>query len=1658
MDATLFLENNLRDNIKYENGKLISAVPLKLLPEIADTAENNDEYYLTTKHYVDTKVEDVKEHSNDIASALSSAVSRVKNLEDFRDAFNVTVKTGVSNKPDITTGIANIGSIVVKKDPDDIATTYNFTVNVKDYAPLNNPTFTGTPRSTHPSFDDYGTRIATTKFVQDIKTTITGTLDEEDLNSLRAVSISLNKDPTFAVTMNTALDSKLDKSKLSVSVPKATSTDYTSLSVRKAGTITLNGTAYNFNVKISDLAPLDSPTFTGIPVAPNSSNSSTSRIVTVDDLETQVQSVVNSTAGSLSDIQSSLSSVEEQTNFNSLSIADLYSNKQPLDADLTSIASLTSKPASNKYRILYSTAANTYNNTDISKAGLSLLQQNDITAIDTFLSVPRVDRTTNTIVIDGNPSLSWAGLTAGTAVYATTAGTAEKDSEGHTISSYFVSQTNFNSSVSSMTNTFTNQISTINNNLSTINNSLSTINTSITTINTSMSSITNGTIVVEKAEKDSEGNTISDYYATKEELAAGLSSLLSGSAKAKQAEHADSATKDSAGNTISAYYLSKANGISQISVVRNATAGISIAKISATNGNNESVLDTTLFITNVAQLDTTATQVFTTTPQIKISETNYNIATSKDISDINSNISTLTTTVNGKQASHTLLTKISNLNSVAANKVIYTTAKDTFSTADITAAGLNLIKTSTVPKDKILYTTAQNTFGTADITIAGLSLLKLTTAAEMLSYITGNDSSTGSQVGGGGDNTVVNITVTNSVSATNDSQGNVISDYYLSKDNGISSVTVTRSATAGISIAKISATNGKGASVLDTTLFINNVAQLSTTADQVFTKAPKITISGTNYDIATQKDITAINTSISNLTTTVNGKQASHTLLTKISNLNTVAKDKIIYTTAKDTFGTADITPAGLNLLSQTSPAAMLFYITNGSDNTGSSGTGDTTSNVVNITVNQALSAATADTATSAVSSDYAAYDDVEGKKTTGKTKIVDKYLTNANATLTFLTKTDAASTYLSQSNAASTYLTQTAAANDYLTKTDASNTYLTQTNATNNYLTKAGASSTYVTKTEANNTYISYTDITGGGSSTGLGDIVTYNVSDVGSCQTFYGLCNTAANTGAKQVQITNNTNNMPLAKGARLFVKFTNGNTANSITLQISDLDGDISTTAQQVFVAINSELLTCNSNSSNLTQYVDPDFFIRNKNLYVEFIYTGSSWLLNNTLQYRSYIATKDDKSQVIADTYVKDVAFNQASSSLVFTKGNGTATTTVELPNSIVDFSTSGNILNYDRFNGTTGSVTLAQPQSFIGICNTAAATQVKSVCIKDITDLSPGTVLLVKFINGNTYTGAVKLTITDEGGNTLTDPYDENICYQKNIKTDVSGSTVNLGSVATNSWLKLTWNNTRFDAEDVTETTAKSIGAINALNDSDGNQINTTYAKIGNTALTGTPTAPTPDTDSNSTQIATTAWVRTLMANATVTVADLAAFTGATSSTAGSKGVVPAPAKGDQDKYLKGNGTWETIDLSGYATTASLNNYAKKSDLGTLEISTGTTTISGLSTMSDVVNTVSTIKSQVSYYGTCTTAAVTSQKTVSDITDFVLQKGSRITIKFTNTNTATNSLTLKVGSTAAKPIYYAGNPIPVSAIRANRTYDLVYDGTNYDIIGSLVWTN
>ena len=91
-------------------------------------------------------------------------------------------------------------------------------------------------------------------------------------------------------------------------------------------------------------------------------------------------------------------------------------------------------------------------------------------------------------------------------------------------------------------------------------------------------------------------------------------------------------------------------------------------------------------------------------------------------------------------------------------------------------------------------------------------------------------------------------------------------------------------------------------------------------------------------------------------------------------------------------------------------------------------------------------------------------------------------------------------------------------------------------------------------------------------------------------------------------------------------------------------------------------------------------------------------------------------------------------------------------------------------------------------------------------------------------------------------------------------------------------------------------------------------------------------------------------------------------------------------------------------------------------------------------------------SAITHYGVCSTAAATAAKTVA-LTGFTLTVGARITIKFTVTNTVA-SPTLNVNGTGAKPIYYRGSAIYAGLLAANRTYEFVYDGTSYNLVGDI----
>ena len=89
---------------------------------------------------------------------------------------------------------------------------------------------------------------------------------------------------------------------------------------------------------------------------------------------------------------------------------------------------------------------------------------------------------------------------------------------------------------------------------------------------------------------------------------------------------------------------------------------------------------------------------------------------------------------------------------------------------------------------------------------------------------------------------------------------------------------------------------------------------------------------------------------------------------------------------------------------------------------------------------------------------------------------------------------------------------------------------------------------------------------------------------------------------------------------------------------------------------------------------------------------------------------------------------------------------------------------------------------------------------------------------------------------------------------------------------------------------------------------------------------------------------------------------------------------------------------------------------------------------------------------VIHYGSCSTDAATVEKVVA-CTNYALKTGGRITVKFTVTNTAANP-TLNVNSTGAKAIYYRGTAIGTGYLVANRTYEFVYNGTQYELVGDI----
>lgn len=91
-------------------------------------------------------------------------------------------------------------------------------------------------------------------------------------------------------------------------------------------------------------------------------------------------------------------------------------------------------------------------------------------------------------------------------------------------------------------------------------------------------------------------------------------------------------------------------------------------------------------------------------------------------------------------------------------------------------------------------------------------------------------------------------------------------------------------------------------------------------------------------------------------------------------------------------------------------------------------------------------------------------------------------------------------------------------------------------------------------------------------------------------------------------------------------------------------------------------------------------------------------------------------------------------------------------------------------------------------------------------------------------------------------------------------------------------------------------------------------------------------------------------------------------------------------------------------------------------------------------------------SNISHYCVCSTSASVAGKVLNDF-PLNLDEGARVIIKFANTNTAPNPM-LKIGNTDAKAITYHGAAIPTDALKANHTYEFVYNGENYELVGDI----
>lgn len=174
-------------------------------------------------------------------------------------------------------------------------------------------------------------------------------------------------------------------------------------------------------------------------------------------------------------------------------------------------------------------------------------------------------------------------------------------------------------------------------------------------------------------------------------------------------------------------------------------------------------------------------------------------------------------------------------------------------------------------------------------------------------------------------------------------------------------------------------------------------------------------------------------------------------------------------------------------------------------------------------------------------------------------------------------------------------------------------------------------------------------------------------------------------------------------------------------------------------------------------------------------------------------------------------------------------------------------------------------------TYYAVCDTAANTQVKAVTISDITELKAGLSVRIKFTNAHSYNGQPKLQINSltaigivRNGTTAAAIYEWNAGEVLDFVYDGTNFAIVAGAIPTT-----TYYGSRIKLSSSTSSTSEALAA--------------------------TPKGVKAAYDLANSKAANTA------------------FTGATSSADGVKGLVPAPLAGEHKLYLKGDGTWAEPD-------------------------------------------------------------------------------------------------------------------------------------------------